>query len=231
MTKLYSYCVRTDDGAAPNPFWGICTLVICKPGIRRTAQIGDWIVGTGSKNAPVGDTSGRLIYAMRVTKRLTMEEYDAFARAHHPNKVPDLQSSDKQRRKGDALYDFSTKPPRVRPGVHGEDAREHDLGGKHALLSTDFYYFGKNAPPVPHDLLPIVRQTQGHQSHLNDPYVAKAIKWLRTLQSGVHGEPQTWEDAVDGDSAGCGRCGQRRSDADDDDDDEEDGKSGGTSCG
>jgi hypothetical protein len=41
MKKLYSYCIPVDDGAAPNPFWDICTLVICKPVIRRTAQIGD----------------------------------------------------------------------------------------------------------------------------------------------------------------------------------------------
>ena len=43
MTKLYSYCLPYDDGAAPNPFWGTCTLVICKPAIRRTARVGDWI--------------------------------------------------------------------------------------------------------------------------------------------------------------------------------------------
>lgn len=39
--NIYSYVLRTDDGAAPNPFWGTCTLTICKPVIRRTAHIGD----------------------------------------------------------------------------------------------------------------------------------------------------------------------------------------------
>jgi len=38
---LYSYTVRYDDGAAPNPFNGMCTLAICKPAIRRTAAPGD----------------------------------------------------------------------------------------------------------------------------------------------------------------------------------------------
>jgi len=47
MPTLYTYCIPYDDGAAPNPYWGICTLVICKPVIRRTAEVGDWIVGTG----------------------------------------------------------------------------------------------------------------------------------------------------------------------------------------
>lgn len=53
MTKLYSYCIPCDDGAAPNPFEGVCTLVICKPRIRLTAEVGDWIVGTGSKRARI----------------------------------------------------------------------------------------------------------------------------------------------------------------------------------
>ena len=48
---LFTYCIPIDDGAAPNPYWGICTLVICKPVIRRVANVGDWVVGIGSKNS------------------------------------------------------------------------------------------------------------------------------------------------------------------------------------
>jgi hypothetical protein len=47
-TTLFTYCIPYDDGAAPNPFWGLCTLAICKPSIRRVAKEGDWVVGTGS---------------------------------------------------------------------------------------------------------------------------------------------------------------------------------------
>jgi hypothetical protein len=42
--KLYSYVVTHDTGFSPNPFWGCCTLADCKPAIRRTAKIGDWVV-------------------------------------------------------------------------------------------------------------------------------------------------------------------------------------------
>src|SRR6266567_355065 len=72
---LFSYCIPYDDGAAPNPFWGLCTLAICKPIIRRVANIGDWIVGTGSVNSPIRDISGKVVYAMRVTQKKTMGEY------------------------------------------------------------------------------------------------------------------------------------------------------------
>ena len=43
--RLFSYTIPIDDGAAPNPFHGMCTLAICKPGIRRVAKKGDWIAG------------------------------------------------------------------------------------------------------------------------------------------------------------------------------------------
>ncbi|MGC9261259.1 MAG: hypothetical protein ACP5I8_14435 [Phycisphaerae bacterium] len=45
MAKLFTYTIKIDDGAAPNPFHGLCTLVICKPAIRRCAKAGDWVVG------------------------------------------------------------------------------------------------------------------------------------------------------------------------------------------
>ena len=38
-----------DYGFAPNPFFGFCTLANCKPKIRKSANVGDWIIGTGCK--------------------------------------------------------------------------------------------------------------------------------------------------------------------------------------
>ena len=81
MTTLFSYCIPYDDGAAPNPFWGVCTLAICKPRIRQAANVGDWIVGTGSKNSPIGDVSNKVVYAMFVTQKMTMEDYDRFTKS------------------------------------------------------------------------------------------------------------------------------------------------------
>jgi hypothetical protein len=209
MPKLYSYCIKNDAGAAPNPFWGLCTLVICKPKIRLAAEVGDWVTATGSKHAPTGDASGRMVYAMRITRKLTMEEYDRFAAAEYPNKLPDWRSSDRRRRMGDAIYDFSATPPPVRRSVHSEHDRDHDLGGKYALLSTEFHYFGRRAVAVPAHLSGVVRQTQGHQSHLNDRYVEAATAWIRKLPSGLQGDPQMWDDVDDLDdedrAPGCAR--------------------------
>ncbi len=193
MSRLYSYVLRWDDGAAPNPFWNLCSLVICKPAIRRTAVEGDWIAGTGSKNTPVGDMSSKLVYAMRVTRKMTMDQYDAFARKENTEKIPSHRSKDWRRWLGDSIYDYSVTPPRQRLGVHGPDDIARDLSGEFALVSDDFAYLGDQATTIPDHLRPIVQQTQGHRSTLNEPYVERFVEWIRTLQGGrgsLLGNPQ-----------------------------------------
>ena len=70
--KLFSYVVARDFGFAPNPFYGICSLATCKPRIRCAANVGDWIVGTGSKKR---GRQNFFVYVMRVTDSYTYNEY------------------------------------------------------------------------------------------------------------------------------------------------------------
>jgi Nucleotide modification associated domain 2 len=95
---LYSYCLRYDDGAAPNPYWGVCTVVICKPAIRRTAHVGDWVVGLGAVSSPIGDISGQVVYAMRVTSVMSMRQYDDHCQKLLSGKIPDWNNRDFRRR-------------------------------------------------------------------------------------------------------------------------------------
>lgn len=175
MTRLFSYCIPGDDGAAPNPFWGVCTLVICKPVIRRNAQVGDWIVGTGSTKFGF---QNQVVYAMEVTQKMTMEEYDKFCQLKLRNKIPNSKSKNQKVKVGDCIYDFSTNPPLIRGEVHDENNRKTDLGGKFALLSNHFYYFGGNPIPLPDHLLAIVKQGQAHKSTANNPYVESFVDWI-----------------------------------------------------
>lgn len=192
--NLYSYCLRYDDGAAPNPHWGICTLVIRKPVLRRTAIIGDWIVGLGSTNSPLGDVSENVVYAMRVTDKMTMEAYDRYCRDHYLNKIPYLRSRDDKRRMGDCIYDYSNgSPPRLRWSVHTEANRETDLGGKFALISDFFYYFGDKPLKLPDKLKPIIHRTQGHKSISDQSYGDVFVSWIEKLgykPNILYGEPQ-----------------------------------------
>ena len=195
MPTLFSYVVRIDNGSASNPFWGVCTLVICKPKIRRSAQVGDWIVGTGSASSPIGDIRGMMIFAMRVTDKMTMYEYEQWTREYRPEKVPNRRSSDPKRHVGDAIYDFIEDPPRTRPSVHDDSNRDHDLSGKYALLSEHFYYFGDHPIALPEHLQGLVKRGPGHRGAENAPFVEPFVGWLTELQlrpKSLHGDPSEW---------------------------------------
>ena len=198
MITLFSYCIPYDDGAAPNPFWGLCTLAICKPRIRQAANIGDWIVGTGSKHSPIGDVSNNVVYAMLVTQKLTMEDYDQFTQSELPRKIPKMESKDLRRHYGDSIYDFSKHPLSLRPSVHSEENRSTDLSGGWVLLSDHFFYFGDRPIPLPNDLLDIVKHGQGHRSISNMPYVDAfnvSIHSLGYPPTSLIGKPQLWLNA------------------------------------
>lgn len=193
LVTLWTYCIPYDDGAAPNPFWGVCTLAICKPVIRRNAQLGDWVVGVGSKNSPIGDVSTHVVYAMRVSAKVSMADYDVMTRTHLSNKVPVRKHKDWRRWVGDSIYDFTSDPPIQRAGVHLIDNRATDLGGQYVLRSDHFFYFGDHPKRLPDELLPIVKQGQGHRSVSNAPYVDVFTIWIEGLgvkANTLQGKPQ-----------------------------------------
>ena len=212
--RLYSYVIPFDDGAAPNPFDGMCTLTICKPKIRSSARPGDWIAGVGSKNAHSGDLRGHLVYAMRVSEVVTLQEYDQRAAAEWPHRIPDIGSMDLSRRLGDCIYDYSGQQVQQRPGVHGPGNARRDLGGKNALIAkTEFYYFGSRAKKLPRNLRPICPTTQGHRSGKNKDHLADFEKWIRGLglaPGQLYGWPDTVIDWVA--PAACGSCLERAAD-------------------
>ena len=210
--KLFSYCLPFDDGAAPNPFWGQCTLAICKPAIRRKARIGDWIVGTGSKHSPIGNIAGQVVYAMRVTGKMTMRGYDQFTSSELPNKIPQMDHTDRRRWCGDSIYDFSTFPPSLRPSVHQtEEDQKRDVSGRFVLLSDHFFYFGDQPIALPEALLGIVKQGQSHRSDENDKYFDDFVRWIDGLgypPASLIGKPQWW--SKQNAQASCSPCATGR---------------------
>ena len=219
---LFSYCVRYDDGGAPNPFWGICTLVICKPAIRRKANIGDWVVGLGSANSPIGNISKYVVYAMRVTDKMTLRDYDGFCKGHCQNKIPQLRSQKEKRlRYGDCIYDYSDgEPPKQRWGIHKEENMQRDLGGEFALLSAHFYYFGDKPVSLPKNLHPIIHNTQGHKSHANQPYENEFISWISGSSyelNKLYGNPQLWPHEDEDIEITRSKCAKRDLEADEED--------------
>jgi Nucleotide modification associated domain 2 len=135
MGRIYYYKLTHDAGAAPCIQRGILSLAICKPIIRRSAEVGDIIFGFTANSL---DRQNRLIYAALITKKLRKGEY---------------YEGDKFTSRDDCIYEF-----RQGRYVRRKDAKfhnnpgdlSHDLGEHpeypraNVLLSTDFRYFGVN---------------------------------------------------------------------------------------
>src|SRR6266542_6663838 len=74
------------------------TLATCKPLIRKTARIGDWVVGTGSAERA---RQGYLVYVMQVSEVIAFDEY--WSDPRFAEKRPNLRGSKKQAF-GDNIY-------------------------------------------------------------------------------------------------------------------------------
>ncbi|WP_298507015.1 hypothetical protein [uncultured Maribacter sp.] len=197
MTRIYSYILRFDDGAAPNPYWGTCTLTICKPAIRRTARVGDWVIGTGSKNSKLKDgkkydLSDSIVYAMKITNKLTLPEYDKFCSENLIEKIPSWFNKDWRKRMGDCIYSFENQDkPNLRKGVHNELNVKRDLSGKNALLSDEFYYFGEEPRIIPQNLKRIIKKNQGHLRIEDTDLLSDFEKWISEFtMNKIYAEPQ-----------------------------------------
>jgi hypothetical protein len=136
--KIFRYIVPVDDGAAPNPYGGVCTLAICKPNIRKIAKVGDWLIG-------LKNPTKELIYCMKITDVMSMQEYDKYTKEKLPIKIPDTDNKDITFHMGDSVYDFSKEEIFLRKSVHSRCTKQMDLDGKNVLLSNHFYYFGDKA--------------------------------------------------------------------------------------
>jgi hypothetical protein len=200
--RLHSYVVARDYGFAPNPFFGICTLATCKPRIRSVAQIGDWVVGTGSKKRK---REKFIVYAMRVTGAMTFNQY--WTDPRFQEKKPNLRGSKKQAF-GDNIYfkELNTAKWRQADSHHSltdgsvnESNVVADTATDRILFSDDFIYWGGSGPPLPHEFLNYGARhvnlcvVRNHKNDFPPEFLEKFIIWIRSLnEQGYAGEPLDW---------------------------------------
>jgi hypothetical protein len=130
---------------------------------------------------------------MKVSNKLTLAEYDLYCRKNLRNKIPKWTEKDWEKKLGDCIYEYSKKGcrPRLRQSVHNNKNMKRDLSGKYALLSNHFYYFGRNARPLPGHLMRLVKTTQGHLRFENEDIIRKFIKWIsRFKKNKLYADPQ-----------------------------------------
>jgi hypothetical protein len=193
---FYSYKITRDYGFAPNPFFGFCTLACCKPHIRAKAEVGDWIIGTGSIE---NHLLYNLIFIMKVSEKISFEDY--WNDKRFERKKPIMNGSLKQIH-GDNIY-YKENDQWCQMDSHhsfydgglNEANLKQDLNGKFVLISDCFIYLGNNHMKVPEkylDLCPNSRQR--NYITIKDNELAEEFVEMITnkYQYGVQGEPLNW---------------------------------------
>jgi Nucleotide modification associated domain 2 len=181
MSKIYIYVVDRDLGFAPNPFHGYCTLATCKPRIRNTARVDDWVIGMGGRKLKA---TGRCVFAMRVSEVVTFNEY--WSNPAYFDKKPVINGSRKMM-VGDNIYHKTSGDIWQQALSHhsnkdgGIDLSNlnRDTSSEKVLISQYFCYFGGNAPVIPTELLNSVgyKNQIGHRT-FDNKNAAVIVEWL-----------------------------------------------------
>lgn len=199
--KLYSYVVARDFGFAPNPFYSVCTLATCKPEIRRLAQVGDWVVGTGTAQR---ERSGYLVFAMKVAEPMSFDDY--WADERFQRKKPNLRGSKKQAF-GDNIYSRHSENgewqqlnshhslPNGDPNLANI---ENDTKTNRVLIGNEYVYWGGAGPQIPQRFRNFngidICAGRGHKSKkFSAELIAEFITWLHELgEQGFRADPLDW---------------------------------------
>lgn len=190
---LYSYVVDHDYGDAPNPYFGMCTLVKCKYSKdgkrnnliesvyqncheitgkkRKYDEI--WVVGTGGVDLTKSSGNGTILYLMKVDEAIKIEDY---------KKLPNYQCK---------------KPDFRSEGIKRFGDNDSGKYGKYALISHKYYYFGNNAIPIPQILkesfphISLEKNNQGFKFKMfNDEYIECLIDHIKQkFKYGLNGIP------------------------------------------
>src|SRR5271166_2505121 len=187
--RLCSHVVTTDVGLAPNPYHGYRTSALCTPS-HRNARLkeGEWLIGHSRKNE-----GNRLVYAMRISDVLTMNQYfydDRFQQKKpRPYGTPEEQCGDNIYYQNDA-NEWKRLPSRFHNECH--DFRK-DVGHR-VFVAEHFYYFGDRRVPIPDEFASVIQRVRGIH-YTEDPLAAKCVSWLEAnYKPGILGTPRDMAD-------------------------------------
>lgn len=139
--RVHTYVIATDAGSAPNYDRPFFTLAVCKPRIRRKAEIGEVVLAFAGKHVNPTEPHN-VVWAGVVTEKLSFTEY--WNDRRFGGKKPDKsEHPDNFYRPVDGRLLW------VQNDVHGPDATNHDTGGKFVLGFSPSWRFGAYGPLMP----------------------------------------------------------------------------------
>ncbi len=206
IPKYFTYIVRVDGGLAPNPFYGFCTLAVCKTGVRKNAEEGDWIIGLYSQNKNKHQNyRGKLIYAMKVEEKMTFSQY--WKDRRFLRKKQNTNSA--KGRCGDNMYYKTSNGDWIQKTYEAHNTpgnRKMDTSVDAVLVSKNFFYLGRECIDLPQSFQESVSKLKpGYKYKGLENEGKKLIKLLeKRYKRGRHGYPIDYEKDKH-------KCGNRRS--------------------
>jgi hypothetical protein len=187
MSSVYIYVVDRDFGFAPNPYHGVCTLATCKPKIRQTAKVNDWIFGVGGRRLKA---TGNCLFSMKVTSKMTFNEY--WSADEFQDKKP-VRNGSKKMMAGDNIY-FLNPTDDTWEQAHSHHSNKdgsvnmhnlkRDTKSEFVLLSNHFYYFGRSAPEIPESILQnIGYKNQRNYRKFTSSVAQGLVLWIEEIYS------------------------------------------------
>jgi hypothetical protein len=143
---------------------------------------------------------------MRVEAVLPFDEYWE----RYPAKRPSSETQVKKRGDNiwhrDAFGNWLCAPG----GFHDERNRDRDLSGHNALIASEFYYFGRDAIPIPAEFHSLLASARGHKNTKNREVISRFWEWIKANASkpGRIGVPFRFP------GTDCGKCDCSRAAAD-----------------
>lgn|GEM_PF-6015833 len=143
------------------------------------------MLGTGSVT---GVGQGRVVYLMRVSEILSIEDYDADKR--FKLKIP-VFSGESWKRRGDNIYFKNGNGQwQQRRSFHSARNMDHDLSGINVLIGGYFFYFGSEAPKLKGELIELRKLGPGHKIIDDEKKIKRLEEWVATKgKPGINGEP------------------------------------------
>ena len=169
-STIWSYVVAYDGGTAPCVDNNLLSLCICKPMIRRSANVGDWIIGFTRRNIGVK----KICYVAEVTKKISMEEYFL-----------------EPKKRSDKIYKYNNNDF-IHNGGNIHSSPKHwrtDLGGKFCLISRNFWYFGDKFKKLPSEINELYYPYVGQKKNTNQENLEKLKNFLGSYEVGIQGKP------------------------------------------
>jgi hypothetical protein len=178
MSRIWRYVLANDGGYAPCIDGGVLTLCTCKPRIRASAEVGDWVIGF----IPKFLGTGQVAWAGCVSKILSMGGYDeqyAGRRDAIYRRVAWHADGREDLRHYGGPYHNSAK------------AIARDLRGRCALIFDPFWYWGGSAPEAPSELAKLAHYYVGQTTKGSTPETINRLRgWLSGWPPGIYGTPR-----------------------------------------